>query len=266
MAEKSGTSAGVLGDISVSQILATALAAATSFALSSQIGVAGSIIGAVVGAVASTVATQLYRNLLSRSAEKIRGLGEDAADQTRAVGSVSGRARVEEVAASGTPIAPPEVRDAAHERAQARLRRRVALVALGVGVAAVLASALVVSLATQGAGIGTKPQASTPAVEEQGADSSAGQGSSDTQPAEPEAEPSGTTDDGDAQQGDSADDATQAPTTPSEDDASSPTDDASDAQGDATSPDAGDSTTTTPPTTDDGAAPSDPGADAAPTS
>ena len=261
MAEKNGASAGILGGISVSQILATALAAATSFALSSQIGVAGSIIGAVVGAVASTVATQLYRNLLSRSAEKIRGLGEDAEGQTRPVGSVSGRARVEEVASSGTPIAPPEVRDAAHERAQARLRRRVALVALGVGVAAVLASALVVSLATQGAGIGTKPQAVAPVTKEDAPVADEAPESEPQAPASTDADPDATTDES------AEDDATSAPTTPSEDDASSsPTDDASDSQGDATSPDAGDSTTTTPPTTDDGTAPSDPGADAAPTS
>ena len=53
MTEKSERAGGILGDFSVSQLLATALAAATSFALSTQIGVAGSIIGAVVGAVAS---------------------------------------------------------------------------------------------------------------------------------------------------------------------------------------------------------------------
>ena len=93
MAEKSERADGVLGDFSPSQLLATALAAATSFALSTQIGVAGSIIGAVVGAVASAVATQVYRNILRSSAEKIRALGSDAADETRVVGSVSGRAR-----------------------------------------------------------------------------------------------------------------------------------------------------------------------------
>ena len=104
MAEKNDRSGSLLGDFSISQLLATALAAATSFALSTQIGIAGSIIGAVVGAVASAVATQLYRDILTSSAERIRALGSDAADETRAVGSVSGRARVEEVAASGTPI------------------------------------------------------------------------------------------------------------------------------------------------------------------
>ena len=100
-----------------------------------------------------------------RPAEKLRALG--GADETRAVGSVSGRAAVEEVAASGTPIAPPEVRHAAHERGQRRIRRRVALLAAAAGVVAVLAYALVVNLATQGAGIGAKPQVAAPTAEEQ---------------------------------------------------------------------------------------------------
>ena len=80
---------------------------------------------------------------------------------------MSGRAAVEEVAASGTPIAPPEVRHAAHERGQRRIRRRVALLAAAAGVVAVLAYALVVNLATQGAGIGAKPQVAAPTAEEQ---------------------------------------------------------------------------------------------------
>ena len=94
MAEKNGRAGGVLGDFSVSQLVATALAAATSFTLSAQIGVAGSIIGAVVGAVASAVATQVYRGILASSAEKLRALG--GANETRDVCSVSGRARIEE--------------------------------------------------------------------------------------------------------------------------------------------------------------------------
>ena len=40
MAEKNDRSGSLLGDFSISQLLATALAAATSFALSTQIGIA----------------------------------------------------------------------------------------------------------------------------------------------------------------------------------------------------------------------------------
>lgn len=221
MAEKNGRAGGVLGDFSLSQLLATALAAATSFALSTQIGVAGSIIGAVVGAVASAVATQVYRTILASSAEKLRALG--SADETRAVGSVSGRAQVEEVAPSGTPIAPPEVRDAAHERAQARLRRRVALLAAAAGVVAVLAYALVVNLATQGGGIGAKPQVAAPIAEEQASQA-------EPQPKEPAPEaiqpdaPKDTTEN----EGATAEPETPEQSEPAGDDAASPGDTTSD--------------------------------------
>lgn len=251
MDEKNGRACGVLGDFSLSQLLATALAAATSFALSTQIGVAGSIIGAVVGAVASAVATQVYRNILASSAEKLRALG--SADETRAVGSVSGRAQVEEVAPSGTPIAPPEVRDAAHERAHARLRRRAALLAAAAGVVAVLAYALVVNLATQGGGIGAKPQVATPVAEERTSQA-------EPRPAEPEPDPA-------QESGPEADDDAsnvEAPVVPDED--SAPADDTADANegaepdagnaGDETAPEEGPSDTTAdPPGVADGSTP-----------
>lgn len=195
MAEKNNREgSSILGDFSVSQLVATGLAAATSFALSAQIGITGSIIGAVLGAVASSVATQVYRNILSASAEKLRALGSEQDEQantdtetaapsasvTEALspaqvtteiparpGSISGRAHVEEVAETGTPIAPREVRDAAHERRQALIRRRVAVVAAAAGIVVVLAFALAVSLATHGEGIGPTPVApSEPAVEQ----------------------------------------------------------------------------------------------------
>ena len=178
MAEKNEQRAeGILGDFSFSQVIATGLAAATSFALSAQIGIAGSIIGAVLGAVASSAATQVYRSILSASAEKIRALGTDGsagvADVTREIGSISGRARVEELADSGTPIAPQEVIDAAREHTQARLRRRVAIIAAAAGIAVVLVFALAVNMATDGEGIGRTavvPDASNETVNEQQVD------------------------------------------------------------------------------------------------
>lgn len=178
MAEKDERRAGILGDFSLSQIVATGLAAATSFALSAQIGIAGSIIGAVIGAVASSVATQVYRNILNASAEKLRSLGPDQTARGTApvpgeVPPTAGETRLmptpvpadrTRVAASGTPIAPPEVIDAAHERQRTRLRRRVAVIATVAAVAVVLAYALVVSLATQGAGIGPSLSPAEPVV------------------------------------------------------------------------------------------------------
>lgn len=58
--------------VSITQILATSLAAVTSFMLSNQIGVAGSIIGVAVGAAASAFASQIYQNVIRRSTHKFR--------------------------------------------------------------------------------------------------------------------------------------------------------------------------------------------------
>lgn len=166
---------GLFGDFSVSTVIASGLAAATSFALSSKIGLAGSIIGVAIGGVASAAASQIYKNLLKASAQKLSDLtpdatanaapeeataavdAEPAADETRVYrpGSLSGRSPIQEVAASGTPIAPASVRYAAHERERRMLRRRATAIAATFAIAAVLLFALVVNLATQGAGIGS---------------------------------------------------------------------------------------------------------------
>lgn len=167
---------GLFGDFSVSTVIASGLAAATSFALSSKIGLAGSIIGVAIGGVASAAASQIYKSLLKASAQKLSDLtpdatanvvpeeaaaaavdAEPAADETRVYrpGSLSGRSPIQEVAASGTPIAPASVRYAAHERERRVLRRRATAIAAAFAIAAVLLFALVVNVATQGAGIGS---------------------------------------------------------------------------------------------------------------
>ena len=166
---------GLFGDFSVSTVIASGLAAATSFALSSKIGLAGSIIGVAIGGVASAAASQIYKSLLRASAQKLSDLtpdatanaapeeaaaavdAEPAADETRVYrpGSLSGRSPIQEVAASGTPIAPASVRYAAHERERRVLRRRATAIAAAFAIAAVLLFALVINVATQGAGIGS---------------------------------------------------------------------------------------------------------------
>ena len=172
---------GLFGDFSVSTVIASGLAAATSFALSSKIGLAGSIIGVAIGGVASAAASQLYKSLLKASAQKLSDLtpdatataapeeataavdAEPAADETRVYrpGSLSGRSPIQEVAASGTPIAPASVRYAAHERERRALRRRATAIAAAFDIAAVLLFALVVNVATQGAGIGSSATSSS---------------------------------------------------------------------------------------------------------
>ena len=84
--------------ISFSSICAGALAAVTSFLLSAKIGIAGSVIGVAVGSVVSAVATQVYKNVLKASGEKLQqavplpsssdeASDEPAADETQVLGS-----------------------------------------------------------------------------------------------------------------------------------------------------------------------------------
>ncbi len=67
--------------------------------------------------------------------------------------SLSGRTVVSEVAKSGTPVAPEEIRKEARAREQKVLRRRAAIICTIAAIGVVLVFALVVSVATQGSGI-----------------------------------------------------------------------------------------------------------------
>ena len=174
---------GLLEGLSMSQVVATALAAVTSMLLSSQIGIAGSIIGVAAASVVSTVAAQVYRGVLSRSADKLRELrdtasagGAGSADVTNPYAAQGSTPRDEMAAGAGEPvmgapgvevpspaarvrIAPEGLREEAAERRQARLRKRVAVATLVAGLVAVAVTAGVIMLATHGEGIGTKPAA-----------------------------------------------------------------------------------------------------------
>lgn len=194
---------GVLSEFSGSAVIASALAAVTSFALQSKIGLAGSIIGVGVAAAATTIASQVYKGMLSASAQKLKDLSDQAPatdgayDATRDLHASSGTTQAwatpvslddaaseAGVADSGTPIAPQSVRDAAQSRKGALVRKRMAIVMVVAAVAAVLVYALIVNLATSGQGIGsTEPIVAT---------SSQGQGDQQSQDA-------GTTKDKNAQ-------------------------------------------------------------------
>ncbi len=194
---------GVLSEFSGSAVIASALAAVTSFALQSKIGLAGSIIGVGVAAAATTIASQVYKGMLSASAQKLKDLSDQtpsadgAYDATRDLHAGSGTTQAwatpvslddaaseAGVADSGTPIAPQSVRDAAQSRKGALARKRMAIVMVVAAVAAVLVYALIVNLATSGQGIGsTEPIVAT---------SSQGQGDQQSQDA-------GTTKDKNAQ-------------------------------------------------------------------
>lgn len=172
---------GVLSEFSGSAVIASALAAVTSFALQSKIGLAGSIIGVGVAAAATTIASQVYKGMLSASAQKLKDLSDQAPTTNGAYGatrdlrassgttqawakpvSLDDAASEAGVADSGTPIAPQSVRDAAQSRKGALVRKRMAIVMAVAAVAAVLVYALIVNLATSGQGIGsTEPIVAT---------------------------------------------------------------------------------------------------------
>ena len=82
MSQLSNKPHGIFDDFSFTAVAASALTAATSFLLTSKIGLAGSLIGAMVAAVISTVSTQVYKGMLTASAERIR----EAAEPTIAFG------------------------------------------------------------------------------------------------------------------------------------------------------------------------------------
>ena len=69
--------------LSISSIVAGALAAVTSFLLASKTGIAGSVIGAAASYIVSAVATNIYQNVLQASGEKLQSVGstdDDAAE------------------------------------------------------------------------------------------------------------------------------------------------------------------------------------------
>lgn len=81
---KKGKLAVLFEDLSIAQVIAGALAAATVFLLSSIIGVAGSLIGAAVGSIVSAVSSQVYKKMLSASADKIRDVAPDGVSANQA--------------------------------------------------------------------------------------------------------------------------------------------------------------------------------------
>ncbi|MCI1289877.1 MAG: hypothetical protein LKG35_08755 [Olsenella sp.] len=170
---------GILSEFSGSAVIASALASVTSFALQSKIGLVGSLIGVGVAAAATTIASQVYKGMLSASAEKLKGLSNDSPDDdannlTRDLRSDAGTtqawatpvslddaAQTGGVAESGTPIAPQSMRNAAQTRHDKVVKRRTAIVLAAAAIAAVLVYALVVNLATAGQGIGPTTTATT---------------------------------------------------------------------------------------------------------
>lgn len=175
-------------NVSFAAVIASALAAATSLFLSTKIGLAGSIIGAAVAAGASSLAMQVYQSILSKSAEKIRHFSsaEDGADdlttsrqasqadQTHTTDQthtkeLSSDATVVQLrptslvdattpcatSASGTRIAPESLRRASSTHQSRTQHKRAIVIACLAAFAALAITALVISFATAGQGIGS---------------------------------------------------------------------------------------------------------------
>lgn len=165
--DERGPRKGLLDELSLSQVVAGALAAVTSVALSSKIGIAGSLIGVAVASVVSTVASQLYRGMLRRGSDKLRELAstDEAADQGNPY-ALDRRASEDEplsptYGASGQDapaprVAPASIREAAHLRHQQAVHRRVMVAAVVSSLVAVAATALVIMAATHGEGLGQR--------------------------------------------------------------------------------------------------------------
>lgn len=184
---KKGKLAVLFEDLSIAQVIAGALAAATVFLLSSVIGVAGSLIGAAVGSIVSAVSSQVYKKMLSASADKIRDVAPDGAsanqadpDETRLMAPVSSsETRVIDsgkVAASATKVmGADDIRYQAHassdkavdpalqrahvrRRRKARVQRSVIIVSVVSALIAIVISAGLIHVFTDGQGIGEKTE------------------------------------------------------------------------------------------------------------
>lgn len=64
----------IFSDLSFPQVTAGALAAVTSMLLASNVGIAGTVIGVAVSSVVSAVASQVYKQFILASAEKVKDL------------------------------------------------------------------------------------------------------------------------------------------------------------------------------------------------
>lgn len=185
--EKKNFLATLFEDLSLPQVIAGALAAATVFLFSSVIGVAGSLIGAAVGSVVSAVSSQVYKKMLSASADKIRDAAPGDSpkpadpDETRVLNPVpSDKTHVidpAQVSRGATKVmGADDVRYQAHAAAKsgevdpavqrahvrrhrkARVQRNVLVVSVVSALLAIAVSAGLIHVFTAGQGIGEKTE------------------------------------------------------------------------------------------------------------
>lgn len=162
---------GLFDGISVAQVIAASAAAATSMLLASRIGIAGSVIGAAVSSMVTVICSQLYRNALDASAQKLKAKQAVASHTPSSANNYAQGPQGSDRAGEGTPgaqqpgnrvrtarIAPTKLQArAAAERSAAK--RKVAVASALIAAAAVAACAGFIMLGTAGEGLGAKAPA-----------------------------------------------------------------------------------------------------------
>ena len=168
---------GVFDDFSVTQVIASALSAVTSLLLSTKIGIVGGVVGVAVGAAVAAIATQVYKGLLSASADKLRdaagGYGTGSANEPDltmcdATEKFVGLADIDTdgnptVGTEGAPVADPQTRVAPASYIQARRKQRNAqmvrgfVIVVGAALVAVGLTAAIVRVTSAGQGWGARP-------------------------------------------------------------------------------------------------------------
>lgn len=152
--------------ISIAQVIAASAAAATSMLLASKIGIAGSVIGAAVSSMVTVICSQLYRNALDASAEKLRlkQMSPDTSSYPE-YPTTGSPARMYDAQAPaldegvtlrpGARIAPTKLRARAAAERSANARK-VAYASVGIALLAVALCAGAILLSTAGEGLGAK--------------------------------------------------------------------------------------------------------------
>ena len=168
---------GVFDDFSVTQVIASALSAVTSLLLSTRIGIVGGVVGVAVGAAVAAIATQVYKGLLSASADKLRdaagsyGTGSandpdltmcDATEKFVDLANIDADGNLA-AGGEGTSAGDSQTRVAPAAYIQARRKQRNAqmvrgfVVVVGAALVAVGLTAAIVRVTSAGQGWGARP-------------------------------------------------------------------------------------------------------------
>lgn len=166
--------------VQMAAIVGSALSAVTSAFFSSHIGIGGSVLTVAIGAAVSAAATQLYTHLIKKSTDKLKSVAHNATSGSQQLEGVMdssqldggygygaeydaygsdgyGTYDVEGYATSeGSRIAPQGMIDAASEAHERQIKRRGIIIVAIAALVAVIAAAGIVTVATNGNGIGAK--------------------------------------------------------------------------------------------------------------